>query len=510
MSGVFGTSTSGLNPSAGFSFGTPTTSASTTAPFGTFASTSIGTPNIFGTGTGSTGTSTLFPSFSSTSSLTPASTTTSTTSLFPSLGQTTTTSAPSSIGFGLNTGVGFTNPTSSVSLFGTGTTLGVPTATTATTTTTSVGLGGVDITQLSGGLNGGNATGKKDSKTIKESQLPNEISVTLESFKKYVKEQKSVREEMARVSCKNIVRVQEQTTALKQLLSVISNGLQRNALAIDKLKQESAQELRNAEIGQRTKETPPTLQYEHTAPSEYFHNLSVNFEHQMQQYRRQIEQLERHLLSLSQPSVLTPNELTVIMHRLHDTFVALAAQLQTVHQSVQVQKEQFMNYQRLIHGELSTVFLPRKDGIKDLISSGKVPVTVGPAPFSNMPSPAAVAMASALSRTEQPGNTSSVGSGVGSSGLGTSLTSGSFLGNPSSNLGNTFMQPSFGLQSSSVFKPLGQANVPSFNTSSLGGVPGGLASDGTPQMPFTFNNQKTFQLQKPPVGNKRGKRWTST
>lgn len=457
MSNIFGAPPSSLNPSGGFSFGATTTSAPTTAPFGTFASTSTGTSNIFGTGTGgtgSTGTSTLFPSFS-TSSLTPASTTTSTPSLFSGLGQTTTTSAPSSVGFGLNTGVGFANPTSSVSLFGTGTTLGVPAATTVTTTT-SIGLGGVDITQLSGGLNGGSAAGKKDSKTIKESQLPNEISVTLESFKKYVKEQKSVREEMTRVSCKNIMRVQEQTAALKQLLSVISNGLQRNALAIDKLKQESAQELRNAEIAQRTKETPPTLQYEHTAPSEYFHNLSVSFEHQMQQYRRQIDQLERHLLSLSQPSVLTPNELTVIMHRLHDTFVALAAQLQTVHQAIQVQKEQFMNYQRLIHGELSTVFLPRKDGIKDLMSSSKVPVTIGPAPFSNMPSPAAVAMASALSRTEQPGNTPSVGTGVGSSGLGTSLTSGSFLGNPSSNLGNSFMQSSFGLQSSSVFKPLGK------------------------------------------------------
>lgn len=44
---------------------------------------------------------------------------------------------------------------------------------------------------------------------------------------------------MSRVSSKNIFRVQEQVNALKQQLSVVSNGLQRNAVAIAKLKEES-------------------------------------------------------------------------------------------------------------------------------------------------------------------------------------------------------------------------------------------------------------------------------
>lgn len=40
----------------------------------------------------------------------------------------------------------------------------------------------------------------------------------------------------------------------------------------------------------------------------------------------------------------------------------------------------------------------------------------------------------------------------------------------------------------------------------------GLQSGETvPQIPYPACNQnKPFQLQKPPVGNKRGKRWTST
>ncbi len=60
-------------------------------------------------------------------------------------------------------------------------------------------------------------------------------------FSDYVNKQKSVREEIARMSSKQMYRVQEEVASLKQLLSLVNNGLQRNAFAIDKLKQESAQ-----------------------------------------------------------------------------------------------------------------------------------------------------------------------------------------------------------------------------------------------------------------------------
>lgn len=59
--------------------------------------------------------------------------------------------------------------------------------------------------------------------------------------RKYVKEQKVIREEMSRVSSKNIYKVQELVGTLKQQLSIVSNGLHRNATAIAKLKEESNQ-----------------------------------------------------------------------------------------------------------------------------------------------------------------------------------------------------------------------------------------------------------------------------
>ena len=45
------------------------------------------------------------------------------------------------------------------------------------------------------------------------------------------------------------------------------------------------QELLNVEIAQRTKDTPPALQYENTAPYDYFNRLVAGFEAQMGHYR---------------------------------------------------------------------------------------------------------------------------------------------------------------------------------------------------------------------------------
>lgn len=68
----------------------------------------------------------------------------------------------------------------------------------------------------------------------------------------------------------------------------------------------------------------------------YFEQLVDQFEARMVSYRQQIETLENHLSVLYQPVRHSPAEIFTLIKRLHETFIALAAQLQQVHENIKV------------------------------------------------------------------------------------------------------------------------------------------------------------------------------
>ncbi|XP_021352360.1 nucleoporin p58/p45-like isoform X2 [Mizuhopecten yessoensis] len=486
---------------------------------------------------------------------TPAATTGSTAAGFGSLGTAGLGGKmPTGLGVGATAGLGGGATTG---LGGTGTSVFSNISTKPQTT----GLGGVDP-KTSQAAAGGTATDAKpgDGKALKKTFIPEAIVLTVEDFKKYVKEEKSVQDGLARMSSKPMYKVQEDVMALKQLLSVVSNGVQRNTCAVEKLKREMTQELKHAEMAQRTKDIPPGLQYENTAPTEYFQHLVEDFEHQMLLYRQQIETLEGHLASLHQPSKLSPEELIVLMRKLHEAFIALAAQLHHVHEAVKTQKDHYLNYRKIYLHDGKNIF----DREKKATSKAHLhPVTqMGPSPFSDMSNAAAIAMASALSRSQQPTagppvagltgtggfftnttTTPATGFGFGTNtvtqsstvpgfGLGTS-TSSSFglLGSkgfgtaatavaPSGIGGSLFGGSSFGgsnttgMGGTATVRPLGFGITPQplggssgFNLSTTQQTPG-LTFGNTPAFGVAAPNAEApFQLNKPPPpGSKRGKR----
>jgi hypothetical protein len=50
------------------------------------------------------------------------------------------------------------------------------------------------------------------------------------------------------------------TSDILLLVSVLASGIQKNRVALDRLKLDSAQELLHVEVAQRTKDTPPSMQ----------------------------------------------------------------------------------------------------------------------------------------------------------------------------------------------------------------------------------------------------------
>ncbi|XP_014883811.1 nucleoporin p58/p45 isoform X3 [Poecilia latipinna] len=443
-------------PAGGFSFNTPA-STSSAAPTGL----TLGAP---ATTSAATGFSLAFNK--PTASATPFSLTTTTSSTtgaglsFGSILTSTAPQQPSATGFTLGLGgttgstAASTVPTLGGGLFsstgtsglgqtlggGTGLTLGSILATSTAASAApapSIGLGGVDFSTSSENKSDtSSGTNAQDSKALKDENLPPFICQDVENFQKFVKEQKQVQEDISRMSSKTISKVQDDIKSLKQLLSVCASGLQRQALAIDKLKLETAQELKNADIALRTQKTPPGLQHENTAPSDYFRSLVDQFEVQLQQFRQQIEELENHLTTQSNGSHITPQDLTLALQKLYQTFVAQAAQLQSVHENVKILKHQYLSYRRAFLEDSTDIFESKRASNRKWQSAPHV--TTGPAPFSSVPNAAAVAMAATLTQQQQPtpGTQAPLGAGFGNpfaSAVGTSLgssTLGGFGGGP--------------------------------------------------------------------------------
>ncbi|XP_046970911.1 nuclear pore complex protein Nup58 [Vanessa cardui] len=364
---AFGTATSSFGSAFGATSTAPTFGATSSAPsFGAATS----TPAFGATTAPAFGATTSAPTFGANTALSfgtsaaPAFGTTTT----PAFGATTT-----SLAGGLSFGTGTSTAATTGLSFGTSTTtstglggLGGFGFGTATTTSTGFGLFGSTTTATTSasafssnlGLGGATqqgtnnaTTGDGKSEPPKQTKLPNEISTTVESFKEFVKKQKSLSSDVMRVSIKPLHKVGREAEATLRAVLALRGECGRARAQSRRLRAAAAAALAAAESAARD---PPGIELEGLTPPNYVKDLIAELEQHLITFRRQMDVADKQMQS--SPKLLTEQELTLGIRRMHESLVALAGRLQAVHTQVEAQKEQYLNLRKYILKDPTNVF----------------------------------------------------------------------------------------------------------------------------------------------------------
>ncbi|VDL60631.1 unnamed protein product [Hymenolepis diminuta] len=223
-----------------------------------------------------------------------------------------------------------------------------------------------------------------DSKQQKDTQVPPEILAVVEELKKYLAEQKKIRDEVANTSNKPLDDLSAELQELQRSVTCNLSGLRRQNVKSSHLSEEILKLERNAGIIQRSLDVSSDFAQISPEINEYFKNCISSFSNRVQTYKHEVQAIENSLSSRAKP-YLTPKELSDILQKLDDTFMSLAAQLYSLNEelSESIRQYQSLDSSKMIDSSTGAFSSPFD---KILFESEKKSANTpyGPSPFSSV------------------------------------------------------------------------------------------------------------------------------
>lgn len=155
-------------------------------------------------------------------------------------------------------------------------------------------------------------------------KLPEEIFQLVESFKKFVREQKAYRDQKFEIDpILEVGRDTEEFTLAFQRVAVDSD---RNSQLVQQIKDDTAKLLRHAELAYSS------------LRSQYFEELADQFETRMKAYGEQVKELKMSLDSITR--TYNVDELFKWLKKQHETLGEIAAKIYMTHERIMEKKSE--------------------------------------------------------------------------------------------------------------------------------------------------------------------------
>ncbi|KAI6660850.1 Nucleoporin p58/p45 [Oopsacas minuta] len=219
-------------------------------------------------------------------------------------------------------------------------------------------------------------TPPNDVKDLELDPIVAQLSTNLSAF---IKQQKLIQSELSKMENRSLQNCEKEYKSMSRSLTEWKRGVSEYSNQVSTLKDDSIQDIRVAEIAQRTHELPASLQGDHSDPKLYFHMLSNQFSQKLEYYQQVVQELGKNFSQMdTRPK--TPQEVSEIFKLLNDNFISLASNIYSLHTRVADLKDNVLSYSNIYCKDRQIHFPKRMPAVPSSTSYSQL--KSGPTPFS--------------------------------------------------------------------------------------------------------------------------------